>query len=97
MDTAANAVTALTKVKTAITQLSTDRASVGANISVLNSYNDQLGSLKDNRGSANSRIKDVDVAVESTSLARFNILVQAGTAMLAQANQTPQSTLKLIG
>ncbi|NBV23975.1 MAG: flagellin [Proteobacteria bacterium] len=97
VDTAANAVTALTKVKTAITQLSTDRASVGANISVLNSYNDQLGSLKDNLSSANSRIKDVDVAVESTSLARFNILVQAGTAMLAQANQTPQSTLKLIG
>ena len=46
---------------------------------------------------ANSRIKDVDVADESTQLARYNILVQAGTAMLAQANTTPQSVLKLLG
>ena len=94
--TAANAATALTNVKAAITQLATDRATVGANVSVLGSYSDQLGVLKDNLSAANSRIKDVDVAQESTNFAQFNILVQAGTAMLAQANASPQSALRLL-
>lgn len=96
VDTAANAVTALTNVKAAIIQLSTDRANLGANLSRLNSTNDQLGVLKDNLSAANSRIKDVDVADESTKFARYNILVQAGTAMLAQANSAPQSALRLL-
>ena len=97
VSTTANATTALTNVKAAITQLATDRADVGANMSVLNSYNDQLSVLKDNTTAANSRIKDVDVAQESTQYARYNILVQAGTAMLAQANQSSQSVMRLIG
>ncbi len=96
IDTAANAATALTNVKAAIDQLSTDRANLGANISVLGSYNDQLSVLKDNLTSANSRIKDVDVATESTNFAKANILVQAGTSMLAQANSSSQSVLKLL-
>ena len=96
VSTSANAVTALTNVKAAITQLSTDRATIGANISVLNSYHEQLGVLRDNLSTASSRIKDVDVASESANLARFNVLVQAGTAMLAQANSTPQTALRLI-
>jgi flagellin len=96
VDTAANAATALTNVKAAIDQLSTDRANLGANISVLGSYNEQLSVLKDNLTAANSRIKDVDVATESTNFAKANILVQAGTAMLAQANSTPQSALRLL-
>jgi flagellin len=96
VSTAANAVTALTNVKAAIAQLATDRSSVGASISRLSSTGEQLGVLKDNLSAANSRIKDVDVAEESTRFARYNILVQAGTAMLAQANQTPQSVLRLI-
>ncbi len=95
--TTSNAVSALTKVKAAITQLSTDRANVGANISVLSSYSEQLGVLKDNLSAANSRIKDVDVADESTKFAKYNILVQAGTAMVAQANSAPQAALKLLG
>ena len=45
---------------------------------------------------ANSRIRDVDVAEESTQYARYNILVQSGTAMLAQANQLPQSVLRFL-
>ena len=45
---------------------------------------------------ASSRIRDVDVAEESTQFARYNILVQSGTAMLAQANQSPQSVLRLL-
>jgi flagellin len=91
------AAAALTKVKSAITQLATDRATVGANMSRLNSTGDQLSVLKDNLTAANSRIKDVDVAQESTNFARYNILVQAGTAMLAQANASPQSALRLLG
>jgi flagellin len=96
VDTVAHATTALDNVKAAVVQLSTDRANIGANISVLNSYSEQLGILKDNLSAANSRIKDVDVAEESTVYARYNILVQAGTAMLAQANTSPQSALKLL-
>jgi len=96
VDTAAHAVTALTNVKAAITQLATDRATVGANISRLNFTSEQLGVLSDNLSAANSRIKDVNVADESTQFARYNILVQAGTAMLAQANSQPQSALRLL-
>ncbi len=95
--TTTGAATALTNVKAAITQLATDRAQIGANIARLNYTNEQLGVLKDNLAAANSRIKDVDVADESTKFARYNILVQAGTAMLAQANSTPQSALRLLG
>jgi flagellin len=96
VDTAANAGTALTNVKAAITQLATDRAQVGANAVRLQYTSEQLSVLKENLVAANSRIKDVDVAEESTNYARYNILVQAGTAMLAQANVVPQSTLKLL-
>jgi flagellin len=96
VDTAAHAVTALGYIKTAISQLATDRATVGANVSRLSSTAEQLGVLKDNLSAANSRIKDVDVAEESTTFARYNILVQAGTAMLAQANANPQSALRLL-
>lgn len=96
LTSAANAGTALGLIKTAIDTLAGARANVGANISVLNSYSSQLGVLSDNMTSANSRIKDVDVAQESTTYAKYNILVQAGTAMLAQANSTPQAALKLL-
>ena len=94
--TAATAITALTNVKAAITQLATDRATVGANIQTLGYYNDQLSSLSNNLSAAKSRITDVDVAQESTAYARNNILVQSGTAMLAQANSMPNSVLKLL-
>ena len=96
ISTSTNANTALGLVKSAITQLATDRAAIGSNISVLKSYTDQLGVLKDNLSAANSRIKDTDVAEESTQFARYNILVQAGTAMLAQANASSQSALRLL-
>ena len=94
--TTTNAATALTNVKAAITQLATDRSTVGASISRLSLTREQLGVLSDNLTAANSRIKDVDVAEESTRFARYNILVQAGTAMLAQANAAPNSALRLL-
>ena len=87
---------ALGDVKTAINQLAADRASLGAHMEVLTMYADQLGTLKNNLSSANSRITDVDVAQESTAYAKYNILVQSGTAMLAQANALPQAVLKLL-
>jgi len=97
ISTTSGAASALTNVKTAISQLAADRATVGANQASLNMYSEQLGVLKDNLSAANSRIKDVNVAEESTQFARYNILVQAGTAMLAQANASPQSALRLLG
>jgi len=96
ISTTSGAASALTNVKTAISQLAADRATVGANQASLNMYSEQLGVLKDNLSAANSRIKDVNVAEESTQFARYNILVQAGTAMLAQANASPQSALRLL-
>ncbi len=93
---ASTAVGGLAAVTAMIDTVATDRAIVGASISVLGSYNDQNAVLRDNLSAANSRIKDVDVAEESTNFAKSNILVQAGTAMLAQANSVPQSVLKLI-
>lgn len=97
ISTTGGAVTALADVKTALTQIAEDRATVGANVVRLNATSDQLTIQRDNLSAANSRIKDVDVAEESTNFARYNILVQAGTAMLAQANALPQSALRLLG
>jgi len=96
VDTSSNAASALTKIKLAITQLGTDRAQLGANMTRLTYTSEQLGILSDNLAAANSRITDVDVAQESTQFARYNILVQSGTAMLAQANALPNSTLRLL-
>ena len=96
LNTVADARLALDKVKLAITQLSQDRAGIGAYQSRLNYTSDQLTVSKENLTAANSRIQDVDVAEESTEFAKQNILVQSGTAMLAQANSLPQSVLKLL-
>jgi flagellin len=84
-------------IKTAIENVATMRAANGAEQSRLSFAGELLTVNKANLEAANSRITDVDVAQESTQLARWNILVQSGTAMLAQANQTPQVALKLLG
>ena len=94
--TTAGATTALTHVKAAITQLASDRANIGSNIEALNNYSNQLSTLNNNLSAANSQIMDVDIAQESTNYAKQNILVQTGTAMLAQANSLPQVALKLL-
>jgi len=96
IDTVANAKTAQTDVIKAITQLASDRATVGTNEETMAYNNNQLSTLKNNLSAANSQITDVDVAQESTTYAKYNILVQSGTAMLAQANSLPQSVLKLL-
>jgi flagellin len=96
ISSASNAATALTEVTAAITQLANDRAQVGANEERLTYTGNELGVLSNNLSAAKSQITDVDVAQESTNYAKYQILVQSGTAMLAQANQNPQYILKLL-
>ena len=75
---------------------SPETAQNGAEQSRLGFAGELLTVNKANLEAASSRITDVDVASESTQLARWNILVQSGTAMLAQANQSAQTALKLL-
>jgi len=86
----------LSDITDAIQSVATFRANNGAEQSRLGFALEVLTVNKANLESANSRISDVDVASESTSLARWNILVQSGTAMLSQANQSSQTALKLL-
>jgi flagellin len=90
---AANAITSITR---AIQSIATLRANNGAEQSRLGFAADVLAINKTNLEAANSRITEVDIAQESAKLARFTILQQAGTAMLAQANQSSQSLLRLL-
>jgi flagellin len=87
----------LTDITAAIQNVATMRANNGAEQSRLGFASEVLTVNKANLEAANSRIIDVDVAEESTRLARWNILVQSGTAMLSQANQSAQIALKLLG
>ncbi len=80
----------------AIQDVANERAGLGASQSRLELAATTLQVEFENLSSAISRIRDVDVAEESTQYAKFNILVQSGTAMLAQANLSPQSVLKLL-
>jgi len=84
------------KITDAIQDIATERATLGASQSRLELAATTLQVENENLSSAISRIRDVDVAEESTRYAKYNILVQSGTAMLAQANLSPQSVLKLL-
>jgi flagellin len=95
-DLSTGAAAAQTDVQGAINALATARGSVGANEEQLTYAGNELSVLSTNLSAANSAITDVDVAQESTDYAKEQILVQAGTAMLAQANQNPQTVLKLL-
>ncbi len=88
---------ALSSVTDALQAVATHRATNGAQQSRLAYAAELLAVNKANLEAAVSRINDVDVAQESTLLARHNTLVQAGTAMLSQANQSPQAVLRLLG
>ena len=95
-DLASNDTDAIQKITDAIQHVATERATLGAAQSRLELAATTLQVEYENLSSAISRIRDVDVAEESTQLAKYNILVQSGTSMLAQANQTPNSVLKLL-
>lgn len=84
-------------VDTATETLDTNRAELGATLNRFDSVIDNLATTSTNLSEARSRIEDADYAVEVSNMTRANILQQAGTSMLAQANQTPQSVLSLLG
>lgn len=94
--TASGAVAATSTINSALQELATMRAQNGSEASRLNFASELLTTNKNNLEAANSRIMDVDVAAESTRLAKFNILQQAGTSMLVQANQSYQNVLRLL-
>ncbi|MBZ5736151.1 flagellin [Nocardioides sp. TRM66260-LWL] len=96
VSSAANSLTSLTSVDTQIKTVSTERAKLGA---VQNRFEHTINSLNvavENLSASESRIRDTDMAQEMMSFTRANILSQAGTAMLAQANSAPQSVLQLL-
>jgi flagellin len=88
---------AISIVNTAINLVSNERAKLGALQNRLNHKISNLDTSTENLSAAESRIRDLDMAKEMTNYTRNNILVQASTAMLAQANASPQSVLSLIG
>jgi flagellin len=93
---AAPATTALTDIQAAIATISTARGTLGASQSQLNYIGTAQQNLAENLSAVESRIRDVDVAKESTNFAKNQILVQASTAMLAQANANSQNVLSLL-
>jgi flagellin len=93
----AAALSALDAVKLAIASLTTSRGTLGAAESRLSVAITNLSVARENFKSAESQIRDVDVAEESATLTRLNILQQAGAAILAQANQQPALALSLLG
>jgi flagellin len=93
---AVNTGTVITKLDTAIAGVNTQRSSYGAMINRLEYAVDNLANVSQNAAASRSRVLDADYATESTELARTQIIQQAGTAMLAQANQQSQSVLALL-
>ncbi len=87
----------LENLDNALTQVNGMRSNLGALQNRLNSTSDNLSVQEENILSANSRIRDTDVAMASSEMVRNNILLQAGTATLSQANQVNSLALKLIG
>jgi flagellin len=90
------AASAIDKIDSAITAVNSQRATYGAAINQLTYAVDNLSSVKVNAEASRSRILDTDYALETSELARTQIIQQAGTAMLAQANQLPQTVLSLL-
>ena len=93
--TAAGATAAITTLDTALATVNTQRATLGAGQSRMTSVINTLTNNNTNLTDARSRIEDVDFSTETTELAKSQILSQASTAMLAQANQSQQGVLQL--
>jgi len=95
--TATHALNALATIDTAIQNVSTARSNFGTAMNRMDFATSNIQTMQLNITAANSRIRDVDVASETANLSRNQVLTQAGTAVLAQANQIPQLALSLIG
>ena len=96
VDTVALATTALTQLGFAIDKVNSHRATLGATINRLEYAADNLANVSQNTSASRSRVLDADYASETTELAKTQIIQQAATAMLSQANQAAQSVLALL-
>jgi len=94
---ATNAASAITTIDNAIAAVSSERSKLGASQNRLEHTISNLGTSAENLQAAESRIRDLDMAEEIMAFTKNNILQQAATAMLAQANMAPQSVLQLLG
>ena len=94
---ATGAQQAIDALDTALATINTERSTLGSTQNRLEMTISNLGNMYENMASANSRLKDVDVAAETAKFTRNQILSQAATSMLAQSNSLPQSALSLIG
>jgi len=95
--TLSGAQTALTTIDTALDTLANARATIGSSQNRLGFATANLSSTIENLSAAESVIRDADMAFETVAFTKNQILLQAGTSMLAQANQSPQSVLSLLG
>jgi len=96
VDTKANAQAVMTKLDTALDSLNTARAGLGSKANRLTTAASAVDVMRENLASANSRIRDTNIAEETSSFARSQVLMQAGVSMLAQANSQPQLALSLL-
>jgi flagellin len=94
--TAGNALGSISRIDSAIAIISTERAKYGAAMNRLDVTVSSIQTMRVNLSAANSRIRDVDVAEETSQLSRNQVLSQAGTSVLAQANQLPQMAMQLL-
>jgi flagellin len=92
-----NATSLITALDGALAYISSSRAVLGAAQNRLQHTIANLGTTSENLSASNARIRDVDVATESSNMAKNQVLEQAGVSVLAQANQLPQLALKLLG
>ncbi len=90
------AQTALDTIDSAVSTLATERGKVGALMNRFSYASSNLATSIENKTASESVIRDVDMAAEMSNFTKYQILVQAGTSMLAQANQAPQSVLSLL-
>jgi flagellin len=97
VDSLVNAQNAIDTIDAAIGTLATDRAVLGATQNRLTAAVDNLGLTIENLSAAQSQISDTDVAAESANFTKSQVLMQAGVAMLSQANATPNLALRLLG
>ena len=94
--TQTGAVAAIGVLSTALDSVSNDRSNLGAIGNRLSDAASTISTISQNLSAADSRIRDVDVASETSNMTRLSVLAQAGVAVLAQANQQPQIALKLL-
>ena len=97
VDSLVNAQGSITTIDTALSTLATDRATLGSTVNQLTAVVNNLALTIENLSAANSQIRDTDVAAESAEFTKNQVLMQAGTSMLSQANGIPQLALSLLG